>query len=122
MIQNRITMLTSLHPASSKWCCSGTIRNIRLAGSRNEPIWMIQVIVMITKSSAEDRQQQHGPGGQRQAGDQRRRAPSAPVSPMKIRAGEVFHHRNPTQAPAAAAGDQRDLQRVAHLVAVVAPR
>ena len=25
-------------------------------------------------------------------------SPSAPVSPMKIRAGEVFHHRKPTQA------------------------
>ena len=28
---------------------------------------------------------------------------SEPVSPMKILAGEVFHHRKPTQAPARAA-------------------
>ena len=28
--------------------------------------------------------------------------PSAPVSPMKIRAGAAFHQRNPTQAPASA--------------------
>ena len=26
--------------------------------------------------------------------------PSAPTSPMKIRAGAAFHHRNPRQAPA----------------------
>src|SRR5438270_344787 len=50
MIQNRITMLTSLHPASSKWWCSGDIRNTRLPVVRNETIWMISDIVMMTKS------------------------------------------------------------------------
>ena len=51
MIQNRTTMLTSLQPASSKWCCSGTIRNTRLPVVWNEMIWMTTVIVMITKST-----------------------------------------------------------------------
>ena len=45
--------------------------------------------------------------------------PSAidPVSPMKICAGEEFHHRNPKQAAIADGGDQRDVERVAHLEA-----
>ena len=29
MIQNRMTMVTSPQPTSSKWCCSGAIRNTR---------------------------------------------------------------------------------------------
>src|SRR5262249_22164065 len=37
-IQNRTTMLTSLQPASSKWCCNGTIRKTRLPVSLYEPI------------------------------------------------------------------------------------
>src|SRR5262245_51163857 len=72
-------------------------------------------------------------------------SPSAPTSPMMIRAGEVFHHRKPTQAAAAAdgradvhddqrrgggpppqddegggggGGDHRDLQRITDLIAV----
>ncbi len=30
-------------------------------------------------------------------------SPSAPTSPMMMRAGAAFHHRKPTQAPASAA-------------------
>src|SRR5262249_24378888 len=48
MIQNRITMFTSLQPASSKWCCNGTIGNTRRCQSWYEPIWMTHVTVMIT--------------------------------------------------------------------------
>ena len=70
MIQNRTTMLTSLQPASSKWCCSGTIRNTRRCQSWNEPIWMTQVSAMMVNRIAEQRQQQHGPGGEGQTGDQ----------------------------------------------------
>ena len=41
--RNRATILTSLHPASSKWWCSGTIRKTRLPVVRNETIWITQV-------------------------------------------------------------------------------
>ena len=34
-----------------------------------------------------------------------------PVSPMKIFAGEVFHHRKPMQAPMMAGRDDGDVQR-----------
>ena len=102
MIQNRTTMLTSLQPASSKWCCSGAIRNTRLPVVLNEPIWMITDIVMIDEQAAED-----GSSSTVRVAIARPaiRPPSAsePVSPMKIRAGDVFHHRKPTQAAAAAA-------------------
>ena len=36
MIQNRMTMVTSPQPRSSKWCCSGAIRNMRLPVSLND--------------------------------------------------------------------------------------
>ena len=102
MIQNRTTMLTSLQPASSKWCCSGDIRNTRLPVVLNEMIWMTTDIVMITNrppmmmDSSVVRVAMARP-------PMRPPRPSAPVSPMKIRAGEVFHQRKPTHAPAAAA-------------------
>ena len=37
MIQNRITMVTSAQPFSSKWCWSGAIRNTRLPLVSLEP-------------------------------------------------------------------------------------
>ena len=43
---------------------------------------------------------------------------SDPVSPMKIFAGEVFHHRKPTQAPMIAAQQHGSIQRIAGVVAV----
>jgi hypothetical protein len=30
MIQNLTTIVISAHPSSSKWCCKGAIRKIRL--------------------------------------------------------------------------------------------
>ena len=47
---------------------------------------------------------------------------SDPVSPMKILAGAAFHHKKPMQAPAVDGGDQREIQRVAHVVATQARR
>ena len=101
MIQNRTTMLTSLQPASSKWCCNGDMRNTRLPVVLNEMIWMTTDIVMMTNSppmmmsSSSVRVDIAMPAISPPR-------PSAPVSPMKIRAGDVFHHRKPTHAPAAA--------------------
>ena len=43
---------------------------------------------------------------------------SEPVSPMKILAGEAFHHRKPKQAPMHGGGDDGEVERVAHLVAL----
>ena len=43
---------------------------------------------------------------------------SEPVSPMKILAGEAFHHRKPKHAPMPAGRDDREVVRVAHLVAL----
>ena len=37
---------------------------------------------------------------------------SEPVSPMKILAGAVFHHRKPAHAPNKAGGDDREIERV----------
>ena len=36
MIQNRITIVTSAQPSSSKWCCRGAIRNSRLPSGQLE--------------------------------------------------------------------------------------
>ena len=86
----------------SKWWCNGTIRKTRLPVVRNETIWITQVVVMMTKSppimieSSVVRVATASP-------PIRPPSPSEPTSPMKIRAGDVFHHRKPTQAPAAAA-------------------
>ena len=103
MIQNRMTIVTSAQPASSKWCCSGAIRNTRLPVSLNEPTWMT------TESVISDEQARRGaPAAARCAYTMASPAsapPSAsdPVSPMKIFAGAAFHHRNPKQAPRTAA-------------------
>ena len=43
---------------------------------------------------------------------------SEPVSPMKIWAGDAFHHRKPKHAPTIAAADHREVERVADVVAV----
>ena len=40
---------------------------------------------------------------------------SEPVSPMKIWAGEVFHHRNPKTAPAQAAGEDSQIEGISNL-------
>ena len=102
MIQNRMTMVTSPQPASSKWCCSGAIRNTRRPVSLKKPTCTITDSVMSTKSppssssSSSVRMRIASPASA---------PPSAsdPVSPMKILAGEVFHHRKPKQAPMTAA-------------------
>ena len=102
MIQNRMTMVTSPQPSSSKWCCSGAIRKTRLPVSLKEPTWMMTDRVMVTNrpprmtSSSSVRVVMARPASA---------PPSAsdPVSPMKILAGEAFHHRKPKQAPMTAA-------------------
>jgi hypothetical protein len=45
-----------------------------------------------------------------------------PVSPMKILAGEAFHHRKPKHAPGRGRGEDRQVQRVADVVAVLRGR
>ena len=37
MTQNLTTIVVSAQPSSSKWCCSGAIRNTRLPVSLNDP-------------------------------------------------------------------------------------
>ena len=69
MIQNRMTMVTSPQPTSSKWCCSGAIRNTRLPVSLKKPTWMITDSVIEHEQAAEEDEQQLGAGGDRQAGE-----------------------------------------------------
>ena len=98
MIQNRMTIVTSSQPSSSKWCCSGAIRNTRLPVSLNDPTWMITERVISTNSppmmssSISVRLVIARPASPPPRA-------SEPVSPMKILAGEAFHHRNPMHAP-----------------------
>jgi hypothetical protein len=98
MIQNRITTLTSLHPLSSKWWCSGEFRKTRLPVVLYEIRWMTSDIVMITK-----RPPMIGSSSTVRVAiaiaATRPPIAIAPVSPMMIFAGEAFHHRNPHQRP-----------------------
>ncbi len=100
--QNRTMTVFSVHPASSKWWCSGAIRNTRRRVARKNATWITTDSVMATNSpprttrSSSVRVTMANPAI---------RPPSAsePVSPMKIRAGLVFHHRKPRHAPRPAA-------------------
>ena len=102
MIQNRMTIVTSPQPISSKWCCSGAMRKTRLPVILNEATWMITERVMMTNRPA----RMTSSSSVRVVIARPTIAPpsaSEPVSPMKICAGEAFHHKNPTQAPSRAA-------------------
>src|ERR1700756_2523550 len=50
MSQNLITMVVSAQPSSSKWCCSGAIRNTRRPVILNDPTWMITDSAITTNS------------------------------------------------------------------------
>ena len=102
MIQNRTMTVFSTQPASSKWWWIGAMLNTRLRVALKTPTWMMTEIVSMTNrppstmSSSSVRVTIAMPAN----------APpiaSEPVSPMKILAGEAFHHRKPKQAPIAAA-------------------
>ena len=119
MIQNRMTMVTSCHPRSSKWCWRGAIRKTRLPVALKEATWMMTDRVIVTKRpprmmmSSSVRVVIASPASA---------PPSArePVSPMKIFAGEAFHQRKPKHAPMPHGGDDGEVVRVAHLVALQA--
>ena len=116
--QKRTITVFSVQPASSKWWCSGAIRNTRRRVARKKATWMTTDRVTATNSppsttsSSSVRVTIASP-------DISPPSASEPVSPMKIRAGAVFHHRKPRQAPIADGGDQRDVERVADGVAAV---
>ncbi len=102
MIQNRITTVCSAQPTISKWWCSGAILNRRLPPvSLKKPTCRITDSVMstnmppriTTSSSVRVRIARPATAPPRA---------SEPESPMKILAGEAFHHRKPKQAPASA--------------------
>ncbi len=97
-----MTIVTSPHPDSSKWWCSGAILNTRLPVSLKKPIWITSLSTMSTNIPP-----MIAPRiSVRLRIVRAARAPpraSEPVSPMKIRAGEAFHHRNPNSAPVIAA-------------------
>ena len=95
-------MVTSFQPLSSKWCCSGAMRNTRLPVILKLVTWMITDREMTTNSPP-----MIAPSSSVRVTMVRPAMPPPrarePVSPMKIFAGEVFHHRKPTQAPMIAA-------------------
>ena len=104
MIQNRITMVTSPHPRSSKWCCSGAIRNTRLPVILNEATCSTTDSVMTTNRPPSSTSR----SSVRVTIARPAIAPpsaSDPVSPMKICAGDAFHHRKPKHAPTIAAAN-----------------
>jgi len=101
--QKRMTTVISSHPSISKWWCRGAIRKSRLPlVALKNPTWRITDRVWITNSppsrasSTSVRVRMANPASA---------PPSAsePVSPMKIFAGEAFHHRKPKHAPVIAA-------------------
>ena len=118
--QNRMITVVSAQPASSKWWWNGAIRNTRRRVVRNTTICSATDSVSttntppITTSSSSVRVTMDSPAT---------RPPSAsePVSPMKIRAGRGVPPQEADAAAHRGGRDQRDVQRVAHLVAAGAP-
>ena len=116
--QNRTMTVFSVQPASSKWWCSGAIRKTRRRVARKNATWMTTDSVTATNSppstisSSSVRVTMARP-------ESRPPRASEPVSPMKIRAGLVFHHRKPRHAPMPGGRDQRDVERVADGVAAL---
>ena len=102
MIQNRMTIVTSCQPSSSKWCWSGAIRNTRLPVSLNEATWMMTERVIVTNRPPRMTMRNSVRVVMARPAIAPPRA-SEPVSPMKIFAGAAFHQRNPKHAPIAAA-------------------
>ena len=121
MIQNRITIVTSSHPSSSKWCCSGAIRNTRLPVSLEaEPTWMMTERVIEDEQAAEDDEQQLGAGEDGEPGE------GAAEGQRPGVAHEDLGRRGvpPQEAEAgthAGGRDDREVVRVAHLVALACP-
>ena len=99
--QKRTTTVVSGQPMSSKWWWIGDIRNSLFLRplALNTPIWMATEPASITLMAQIS-------GSRRWVLSVRARkasaapTPSAPTSPMKIRAGAAFHHRKPRQPPA----------------------
>ena len=98
--------VVSGQPISSKWWWIGDMRNSRFVrpDALNTPIWMATEPASITLmppirtiSSVVFSVSAQNASAEPIA--------SAPTSPMKIRAGAAFHHRNPRQPPAKAAAN-----------------
>src|SRR5437764_606927 len=98
MIQNRTITVNSGQPSNSKWWWIGDILKIRRWNPRNEITWRMTEAVSITYRPPRITRSSwvlvviaRAP----------KKPPSAsePVSPMKIRAGAAFHHRNPATLP-----------------------
>ena len=116
MIQNRITTVTCSQPSCSKWWCRGAIRKTRWPAwtrktERNRPLARL-TLKTLTCTMTESVITTNRPPRISSSSSVRvrianpaRAAPRArePVSPMKIAAGEAFHHRKPKQAPVIAA-------------------
>ncbi len=102
MIQNRIVTVTCSQPSISKWWWIGAIRNTR----RPVPVSRLVTLNVVTWSITETVSRTNRPPRMISSSSVRVRIarpasapPSAsePVSPMKIAAGEAFHHRKPKQ-------------------------
>ena len=102
MIQNRTITVNSGQPASSKWWWIGDIRKIAPPEPRNEITCAITDSVSITNSPPMMTSSRRVFVTSASAPNSPPSA-SAPVSPMKMRAGAAFHHRNPVAAPIIAA-------------------
>ena len=68
MIQNRMTIVTSPHPDSSKWCCSGAILKTRFPVILKNPIWITTDRDDEHEQAADDHGEQLGARQDRQAG------------------------------------------------------
>ena len=107
MIQKRTMIFVSDHAFISKWWWIGAIRNTRLPRYLNVKTCRITDRASITKMPADEEQQDLDLHHDRRAARSRRRAPSAPVSPMKTSAGKALNQRKPIAAPISAAPRSR---------------
>ena len=118
MIQKRTTTVISAQPLSSKWWWSGLIRKMRLprVSLKYDPLQDDRAGPMTNRPPMRI-EQQLGAGQDRRARRGRRRSPSEPVSPMKICAGRRVPPEEADEGADDRGRDDREVERVAHVVA-----
>ena len=117
MIQNRMTMVTSCQPSSSKWCCSGRHPEHPFAGGLEAGHLDDHRERDRDEQAAEDDDEQLGAGEDRQPGERATQGQRAGVAHEDL--GRRGVPPQEAEAGAHAAGrDDREVERVAHLVAL----
>ena len=110
--QKRTITVNSDQPPTSKWWWIGAMRSTRRRKPRYEMTCAITDSVSMSGSPREDRQQAAGCASSSASPAIAPPIASEPVSPMMIRAGAAFHHRNPAHAPTIAAATIAMVERL----------